>query len=205
MSIPQSHQIEKSDEDIRKTVLLNVVKMVTARGMLKEENLEANISNILSQQSDDFIYKIKPDVANQVQIVIKLYATKIASINKTSSIYDFLTKHNEFHKIVVAKDINSNNIKNIKSIFPRTEIFLEHNMMINLLDNELVPKYEIIPQDSDLYRGFWNDYIVKKKEMPRMFVNDPVALYYNLKKNDLVKIIRPSESTGISPGYRFVV
>lgn len=205
MSIFQSHQIEKNDEDIRKTVLTNVIKMITTRGILKEENLEKNINNIISQRSDDFVYKLKPDIENQVPIVIKLYTTKVSSINKTSNIYEFLSKNNEFHKIIVAKDINENNIKNIKSTFPRTEIFLEHNMMINLLDNEFVPQYEIIPQDSDLYKNFWIQYTVKKSQMPRMFVTDPVALYYNMKKNDLVKVIRPSESTGRSVTYRIVV
>jgi len=38
-----------------------------------------------------------------------------------------------------------------------------------------------------------------------MLANDPVALYYNLKKGDLVKIIRPSESTGQSGFFRLVV
>jgi len=204
MSILQSHQIEKNEEDIRKTVLTNVIKMITARGILVEEDLEKNITDILSQQSDDSIYKLKK-IENQIPIIIKLYPTKISSINKTSNIYEFLAKQNEFHKIIVAKDINDNNIKNIKSNFPRTEIFLEHNMMINLLDNELVPKFMIMPQDSELYKNFWNDYTVKKKQMPRMLANDPVALYYNLKKGDLVKIIRPSESTGQSGFFRLVV
>ena len=204
MSILQSHQIEKNDEDIRKTVLTNVLKMITARGILKEDDLDQNINDILSQQSDDSIYKVKK-VENQIPIIIKLYPTKISSINKTSNIYEFLLKHGDFHKIVVAKDINENNIKNIKSTFPRTEIFLEHSMMINLLDNELVPKYVIMPQDSEPYKNFWNDYTVKKKQMPRMLVNDPVSLYYNLKKGDLVKIIRPSESTGLSGSFRLVV
>lgn len=205
MSIFQSHQIEKNDEDIRKTILTNTIKMITARGILKGENLEKNISNIITQKSDDFAYKVKPDIDNHAQIIIKLYPSKISSINKTSNIYEFLSKHNEFHKIIIAKDINENNIKNIKSTFPRTEIFLEHNLMINLLDNEFVPKYELILQDSDLYKNFWNQYSVKKSQMPRMFVNDPVALYYNFKKNDLVKVIRPSESAGLSVMYRFVV
>jgi DNA-directed RNA polymerase subunit H (RpoH/RPB5) len=203
MTTLQSHQIEKNDEDIRRTVLTNVMKMLTARNLFVGEDLEKNISGLIAQQSDDLIYKLKPE--NGLQIVIKLYTTKISSINKTSNIYEFLSKYNEFHKIIVAKDINDNNIKNVKGTFPRTEIFLEASMMVNLLDNELVPEFEIIPQDSAVYTQFWIDYTVKKKQMPRMFVNDPVSLYYNLKKNDLVKIKRPSESTGLSLAYRFVV
>ena len=102
MSIPQEHQIEKSDEDIRKTVLINIVKMITERKLLKYEDLDKNLNDILSQKSDEQIYKIKQ---TNPQIVIKLYTAKVASINKTSSIYEFLSKYNEFHKIVVAKEI----------------------------------------------------------------------------------------------------
>ncbi len=203
MSTPQSHQIEKSDEDIRKTVLVNIIKMITERGILKYEDMEKNIGNILSQQSDEFIYKIKPE--NHLQIVIKLYSTKIASINKTSNIYDFLSKHNEHHKIIVTKEINDNNIKNIKSTFPRTEIFAENTLMVNLLDNEFVSPYEIIAQDTELYKSFFEDYKLKKKGMAIIYTSDMMALYYNLKKNDMVKIVRPSESTGLSPSYRIVV
>lgn len=198
----QSHQIEKTEDDVRQIVLMNAVKMLTARGILKEENLKKNISVILSQQSDNFIYKVKPEIDNHPQILVKLYNTKISSINKSSNINEFLIKNGEFHKIIVAKDINENNIKNIKSTFPRTEIFLENFLMINLLDNILVPKYEIIAHDTDLYKSFFVDYNCKKKDMPRMFINDPVALYFNLKKNDIVRVVRPSESTGETPFYR---
>lgn len=205
MSTPQSHQIEKSDDDIRRTVLTNIILMITERGILKKENVEKNTNNILSQHSDDFIYKIKPEIDAHPLIVVKLYATKVASINKTSNIYDFLTKNSDSHKIVVTKEINDNNIKNIKSTFPRTEIFLENFLMINLLDNELVPRYEIIPRDSELYKSFWDDYLTKKREIPKILSKKPISLYYNLKVSDMVRVIRPSETTGKSPFYRLVV
>jgi len=202
MSISQ--QIEKSDEDIRKTVLMNIVKMITERGILKYEDLDKNINSLLSQQSDEYIYKIKP--VNHLLIVIKLYQTKIASINKTSSIYEFLTKHSEHHKIVVTKDMNDNNIKNIKNTFPRTEIFMENTLMVNLLDNEYVSSYEIIGRDTELYKNFYSDHKCKKKNLPEIRGNtDKMALYYNLKKDDIIKVLRPSESTGLSAHYRIVV
>ena len=202
MSISQ--QIEKSDEDIRKTVLMNIVKMITERGILKYEDLDKNINSLLSQQSDEYIYKIKP--VNHLLIVIKLYQTKIASINKTSSIYEFLTKHSEHHKIVVTKEMNDNNIKNIKNTFPRTEIFMENTLMVNLLENEFVSPYEIIGRETELYKNFYSDHKCKKKNLPEIRGNtDKMALYYNLKKDDIIKVLRPSESTGLSAHYRIVV
>jgi DNA-directed RNA polymerase subunit H (RpoH/RPB5) len=131
--------------------------------------------------------------------------SKIASINKTSNIYEFLTKHNEHHKIVVTKDINDNNIKSIKTTFPRTEIFLENTLMVNLLDCDLCSPYEILAQDTEAYTTFYNDHKCKKKMLPEIRANDKMASYYNLKKNDIIKVIRPSESTGKSILYRIVV
>lgn len=205
MSI-QSYQIEKSDEEIRRTVLVNLISMLTERGILKRENIEKNTNTIINQKSDDMIYKIKPETDNFPQIVVKLYPTKITSINKTSSIYDFVTKHIDYHKIIIVKEMNENNIKNIKSSYSKTEIFMESFMMEDILKCEFICRYEIIPKDTDIYKKFWDDYMMKKKEMPRVFVDkDPMCLYYNLKLHDLVKVIRPSESTGRSPSYRLVV
>ncbi len=205
MSVPQSYQIELSDEEIRVRVLTNIIKMITARGILAKDNLDKNIQIVLGQHSDNFLYKVKPEIANFPLIVIKLFTTKILSINKTSAINEFLNKNSEFHKIIVAKDMNDNNIKNIKSSNPRTEFFKETFLMINLLECEDVPEYQIISHDTEEYKNFWADYLLKKKQTPQLFSDRPVALYFNLKKNDLVRVIRADDAAGEAARYRLVV
>ena len=46
MSI-QSYQIEKSDEEIRRTVLVNLISMLSERCILKRENIEKNTNTII--------------------------------------------------------------------------------------------------------------------------------------------------------------
>jgi len=198
-------QVEKNNEDIRKTILQNSVKMLTERGLLKKENLDKNIKMIIDTQSDDYTYTINldnPKNKNDTKLIIKIMYQKITSISKQSNISEFLLKYKEMPKIIIVNDITTKALQQIANNYLKTEVFLEEDLMINLVDNMLVPKYEIIDQNND---NFYVDYKCKKRNIPRMLSTDPVAKYYGLKKGDIVRIIRSSETSIVSPFYRLIV
>lgn len=198
-------QVEKNNNDIRKIILTNIVKMLTERKMLKEENIEININKLINIKNEDHVYILELDNLNNKKIMIKLFNQKISSISKQSPISDFLNKFRDIDKIIIVKNINTKSSQHILNNYPKTEIFTENQLMINLIDNIFVPRYENLDHDSDDFKNLCNLYNCKKRNIPKIYKTDPMAKYYNLKKGDIVRIIRSSENSGSSPFYRLVI
>ncbi|QKF94069.1 DNA-directed RNA polymerase subunit 5 [Fadolivirus algeromassiliense] len=208
MSTFKIFQIEKSPDDIRKTVLTNIVKMLTERNLINKENLEKNIETLLSTTTDDHTYSITLDnyKNNDDKIIfIKMFHQKISAISKQSGISDYLNKYKDKPKLIIVKGINTKAEQSILNNYPKTEIFLENELMINIIDNILVPRYEILDHETDDFKQFCELYNCKKRNIPKLYSHDPMAKYYNLKKGDIVRIIRASETAGLSSFYRIVI
>jgi len=199
--------IEKNNETIRRKVLKNIIKMLTERKVLNKQNLKANIEAVLKIDSDDYTYVLDADKPenNIPKIAIKITHQKIAAVSKQSVISEFLQKYKMQYKIVVVQSINAKSLEYIVNNHPNTEIFKIDEMMIDLIKLKIMSRYKRIPQNSEDYKKVIDDYNLKKREIPRIFLNDHGAKYYNLKKGDLVRVKRPSETAGESIGYRLVI
>jgi DNA-directed RNA polymerase I, II, and III subunit RPABC1 len=199
----QIYQIEKTEDDIRKSVLTNIIKMLTERRLLNKSDLEGNITKLVNTKSDDLIYNINLDDKEKTKLVIKILPQKVTSVSKTSNIVDFLNTHKKYHNIVIVKELSKKADQVIKSNYPNTEIFLEEDMLINIVDHDLVPKHEILTKEE--IDTFYEKYNCKKRNMPKILTSDPVARYYNMKIGDICRIIRPSETSGYTVTYRLVI
>ena len=199
--------LEKTDEQIRVTVLTNVVKMLVERGVYPVDSLDKRIKDVLSIQSDDYIYDIGSGVDRQgkkLTYVCKIIPHKLSALAKSYGLVEFIEANKDKHKIIVVKDINSKVLNHALSISNGlTEIFLEQFLMINLVDHVLVPKHIVLSQEE--VSEVFESYVVNKMTMPKILLSDPVSKYFNVKVGDVFKIIRPSEKSGFVPSYRYVI
>merc|ERR1719400_274847 len=76
------------------------------------------------------------------------------------------------------------------------EQFLESELLINITEHELVPEHVVMTTDE-------KQELLNRNQLMRIQAGDPVARYFGLKRGQVVKIIRSSETAGryISTGW----
>lgn len=194
------YQLDKTDKDVRDTVLTNCVKMLTERGILNKDELNKNIDSVLKMDNSSYIYTVG---TKDSKFTIKIVDQKVTSVSKASEIGDFLSKHKNDNKIIIVKDISKKALENAVTNFLNTEIFLEKELMINIVDHIFVPKHRILTKEET--DKFYEEYSLKRSQIPKILKSDPVARYYNMKPKDICEILRPNSVSGYSVSYRLVV
>jgi len=179
-------------------ILLNITKMLSERKFLKSENEDKNYKNLLDQKSDKNIYKIKSDYNNDYYHIMFVYG-KLTTIKKIQDIDIFFENSKNSNRLFIGDNINQKTYKQFLE-YKNTEIFFDYELLVNIIDHALQPKFEVLSEKER--ENLFKSYQIKIEEMPEMLTTDRIARYYKLKENDIIRIIRPSITSGYSIFYR---
>lgn len=211
---PELIPVKKDKETIRRDVLNNVVKMIYNRELIDDKSIIKILEDIKKNSNDD-IYKIKliknikPDSDNKeyikkfdgTQIIIKIIHQKVQGISKMPVIKDFLIQYQNNHKIFIFDGISDKAKSNLTDNL-NVEVFNESFFMLNLVEHVDSPEFKLLTEEEE--KEVMDSYILKKKEIKKILTTDPVVHYFNIKRGNIIKIIRPSEQSGKSVDYRIV-
>ena len=167
-------------------ILFNLVKMLEERKFLNKKNNKKNNKLLLNQDNNEKTFKIKSDYSDIYYYIMFIF-TKLTTIKKIDGIDTFINMSKNNNRLFIVKTINLKTYKQFIN-FNDSEVFYDHELLINLIDHELQPKFEILsPSES---QNFLSSYNTKKSEIAKILSIDPIVRYYNLKDNQIIRIIR---------------
>lgn len=205
MSLNTSYEkltsIEYSYNEKKHLALITISKMLITRGLIDETPkiiIDKLLKSLEINKDDISIYN---DTKNNINYVIKFINRGIQTLKKNPDVEKFLDDYKTSYKFLIVLGTSPkvqkflNNIQNL-------EMFLLSEVIVNIIDHYLQPKFKILKDDKE---KLYSEYNIKNKDIPRMLVTDPIARYYNAKIGDIFEIERYSGISGYSISYRIVI
>lgn len=131
-------------------------------------------------------------------IVVRLIPQIVKDVSNSAILNDFIKTYENNHKIVVF-DGMADKVYTILNKKKNVEVFDRDFFMLDLMSHVCAPEScNFLTEDEML------DYIDNPK-IAKIHENDPLARYYNGKKGQILRIIRPSLNNSFEVGLRRII
>ncbi|KAI9291079.1 RPB5 subunit of DNA-directed RNA polymerase [Neoconidiobolus thromboides FSU 785] len=137
------------------------------------------------------------------RILATFLSNASSGVQPVKDIYNKLEARNIPRCVIICeKKLTPAAVKGLLSFAPKflCEVFEEKECQINITEHVLVPKHVLLTKEEK--ETLLKRYHLKDTQLPRIQQNDPVARYYGLRRGDVVKIVRNSETAGRYLTYR---
>lgn len=196
-------QVMKSEQEKTKIIINNVLTMLGNRIYLDKNGEKHPLLDPVAvakkiEDRGDGTYTFQAD--NGDNYAVKISYQKITAIGKQSAISDFLNEYAKFKKIIIAKDFNNKIADHVAR--QQTQIFKESSLLEDIISHKYQPRFELLtPAEMELVK---QEYNITEYSIDKILRSDPIAKYFALKKRDIIRIYRPSPTSGEAIGYRIV-
>ena len=219
-ALPAAHY---SDDDVIAIVMRNILIMLSNRKRFVLTNREAktytgyhlidgeavlddwdNQRGRLVKVTGETTYTIATKLtSNKVPVLfaVKILLQSINSLSNQPAIVDFFAEYSGMKKLLVVNDYKPGLTG--KASDEKTELFRTRHFFQDILTHVLQPKWILL--DPTEQEQVMTEYLADQAEMPKMLISDPIARYFHLPIDTVIRIHRPSRATGVAVSYRIVV
>lgn len=203
-----------SDEEVKRLYRIRrtVLQMLHDRGYkISDFELNGTLEGFRNKYGENMkredLFLVKQKIHDDSSQIYVFFPDEVKVGVKTMKTYTARMKaENVYNAILVAQanltPFARTCISEIAAKF-HLEVFQEAELLVNIKEHVLVPEHQVLAAEEK--KTLLERYTVKETQLPRIQLNDPIARYYGLKRGQVVKIIRPSETAGRYVTYRYVV
>jgi len=130
-------------------------------------------------------------------IIVKIEHQILKDIGSSPILDEFFKSYTKYHKIIIFGGI-SDKVYNVLSKKSNTEVFDKDSQMIDLMSLTFAPiSCGFVQHDESLY--------IMNPKIEKIHENDPIVRYYNGKRGNILRIIRPSINNSAEVVYKRII